>query len=437
MKKCLTIILCLALCFSTIGVAAPKALAAAPDPASFEGRELNVWLLKSFSEDANNLLAARFEEFGEENGVSVNVELYSSADMGQKFSAAVEADQLPDIYMTQQVSSYPFLDTGVFSDMSDFIDEIEAESGEFLIKSQCYVDGKAILVPFYNSIQMMFYRTDLLEQAGYTEPPATWEEARQIAKDVTEKTGVYGLGVGCGVDEDGEGVLNYMLWGNGGGIFMDGAPQAVGNEKLKEVLTNYVDMYNEDKSIPESAITWDESGNNTAYLAGQVAIVFNTTTLINALKGEGLEEINENTGVAPIPAGTEGRFLPGSNVGFVICNTDNTDVADAALRTVYDLDWYNQYIELVAPVCAPALKECLNNPVWSEGVNKTIMDCVVYKTNYWSNPDYSLRGMRIGTDIYNQKLLCQTAQKMIADGVTVDKALESLQVELDKINSNY
>lgn len=440
MKKLLSLLLCACTCLSLVSCA-PKEESGEKSGGSGsngESKTLDVWLQKSFSEEANSLLQERFEEFGTKNNVEVNVEIYSSSNIKQKFSAAVEAKELPDIYMTQQVSSFPFLDADIFEDMSGLISTVEKNSGEFVIKDLCYLDDKAFMIPFYNSVQMMFYRKDLLKEAGYDAPPTTWDELRTIAKDVTEKTGVSGCGIGCGVnDEDGEGTLNYILWGNGGGLYQDGKLTAVGNEKLKETLNFYTELYNVDKSIPQSAITWDASGNNTAYMAGQVAMVFNTTTVVNALKKDGMEELRANTGVAPIPAGTEGRFLPSSNVGFAVCKTGNSDVAFSALEMIYDETWYRQYIDMVAPVCAPALKNCMDTETWSEGDNKIIADCVQYKTHYWSEPDYSLTALRVGTDVYNQKLLCQTLQKILANNVSVDDALEELQGEFDQITEKY
>ena len=410
----------------------------APAEQPYKGKTLNVWLIKSFSEQANALLQERFEQFGDVNGADVNVEIYSSADINKKFSAALEAKALPDICMTQQVSAYPYINSDVFVPMNDLIDEVEKNTGEFIIKNLCYVDDKAFMIPFYNSIQMLFYRKDLLKQAGYDAPPATWSEFREIARAVTEKTGVYGAGIGCGVnDEDGEAVMNYMLWGNGGGIYKDGKINIENNQLLKGVLENYVGMYTDDKSIPESAISWDASGNNTGYLAGQVAMVINTTTIINSLDEPGMEDLKSNTGVAEIPAGTEGRYLPGSNVGFSVCKTEQTDMAFAALRSIYDINWYNRYTEKVVPVCGPVLKRSLEEPVWDDEVNAQIAESLQYKTNYWSHPNYELGALMTSTAVYNQKLLCQTMQSILTQNVSIDAALKELQKTVDKIAAEY
>jgi len=196
-------------------------------------------------------------------------------------------------------------------------------------------------------------------------------------------------------------------------------------------------MYTVDKSIPESAISWDASGNNKGYLAGQVAMIVNTTSLISSLQEAGMEELKNNTGVAPIPAGTAGRFLPGSNVGFSICETGQTDMAFAALETIYDINWYNRYIEKVVPVCGPVLKKSLDDAIWNEETNRTIADSLKYKTHYWSNPNYELYALLASTDVYNQRFFCQAIQNILTKNVSIENALNELQTSIEKITANY
>ena len=72
-------------------------------------------------------------------------------------------------------------------------------------------------VPWYTDAGMLFYRRDLLEQAGVSEPPATWEELAAAARTVMEASGVpHGL-VFQGASYEG-GVTNALefIWSAGG-----------------------------------------------------------------------------------------------------------------------------------------------------------------------------------------------------------------------------
>ena len=72
-------------------------------------------------------------------------------------------------------------------------------------------------VPWYTDAGMMFYRRDLLEQAGVAEPPETWDELAEVARTVMDTSGVpHGL-VFQGAAYEG-GVTNALefIWSAGG-----------------------------------------------------------------------------------------------------------------------------------------------------------------------------------------------------------------------------
>lgn len=51
------------------------------------------------------------------------------------------------------------------------------------------IDGQILAVPYRLDVRTLWIRQDLLEAAGYTTPPATWEELREAAKAATKRNG--------------------------------------------------------------------------------------------------------------------------------------------------------------------------------------------------------------------------------------------------------
>ena len=47
-------------------------------------------------------------------------------------------------------------------------------------------DGKLWSVPWYTDAGLLYYRKDLLEKSGYSEPPVTWTELQEMSAKVTK-----------------------------------------------------------------------------------------------------------------------------------------------------------------------------------------------------------------------------------------------------------
>ncbi len=148
-------------------------------------------------------------------------------------------DTLPDILLMQDnafqknVISFPDAFTDITSAGIDF--------SQFAAGKTAYsvIDGKNYGVPFDNGTVIACYRTDVLEEAGYTlddMTDITWDEYLTIGKDVLAKTGKPLLSCQAGESD----VIMMMLQSAGSSLFDEnGDPSMVGNDVLKEVMQVY------------------------------------------------------------------------------------------------------------------------------------------------------------------------------------------------------
>ena len=151
------------------------------------------------------------------------------------------------------VTAYP----EAFEDLTDSgIDFSQFPAGKLDFIQQ--FDGKIYRLFRSNNRCLVIgaYRTDILEQAGYTTADLTdidWNRFIEIGKDVKEKTGVYMLSG----QADSPDTIMMMLQSAGASLFdEDGKPAMTDNAALKECIDIYKTMV--DEGIYLEVNKWDD-----------------------------------------------------------------------------------------------------------------------------------------------------------------------------------
>lgn len=140
-----------------------------------------------------------------------------------------------------------------------------------VIDSARYLD-KLYAVPNSSDGGMLYYRTDLLEAAGITEPPTTWAELGEDCAAVAATPA--GAGVSCyaGQFEKYEGLtVNFAEAVNGaGGVITDdtGTPN-VNTPEARAGLDFLVNGF-QTGEIPAEAITYKEEEGRRAFMEGRL-----------------------------------------------------------------------------------------------------------------------------------------------------------------------
>ena len=163
---------------------------------------------------------------------------------------------LPDILLMQDfayekyVTTYPDL----LQDMTDCgIDFTQFAEGKL---AQSTIDGKNYGVPFDNGTTIAAYRTDILDQAGYTVDDLAdidWNQFIAIGQDVLAKTGYSLLSVQAGSSD----LIYQMMTSAGLSTWTDdGEPNLEGNETLIKCFEIYKEMV--DTGVLAVVNSWDE-----------------------------------------------------------------------------------------------------------------------------------------------------------------------------------
>jgi multiple sugar transport system substrate-binding protein len=171
------------------------------------------------------------------------------------------------------------------------------------VDTATYVD-KLYAVPVYSDGGLLYYRKDLLQKAGVTEAPKTWDEMEADCKKVQALP--EGKGVGCyaGQFDKYEGLtcnFSEAVQSAGGEVVGEDGKPNVNTQEAKDGLNFLVDGV-KTGAIPKAAITYQEEPGRRAFQDGK--LLFHRQwpyqyALANAT--DGTSKVAGKFDVAPLP----------------------------------------------------------------------------------------------------------------------------------------
>ena len=258
-----------------------------------------------------------------------------SSDVEQAMTLAGSSgdlSSLPDIVLFQDhfiqayVADYP----DCWVDMEDAGINWEDFGAEKL--SYSTIDGVHYGVPVDNGTAIFAYRTDVLEEAGYTIEDLTaisWERWLEIARDVKEKTG-YAL---LSMDHSGDDLPYMLMQAEGLSQWEDGKPNFVDNEPLQRIIEVIVTGAKDGTIL--LANSWSEYTDQTI-VGNQVAGVMNGNWIIPTI-----EQVAENSGkwalttLPTLDGGKEGYAANGGSSLYITGNCKNVELAKQFLAYTF------------------------------------------------------------------------------------------------------
>jgi multiple sugar transport system substrate-binding protein len=292
-------------------------------------------LIFSWGPDDTGALTKLIDKYNEQNKGKIQVKYREMpSDTGQYFDQLRTEFQAGggeiDIITGDVIWPAQFAANGYILDLSDRFTEADA----FLdgpMESNTY-DGKVWGVPWYTDAGLLYYRKDLLEQAGFSGPPATWEELREQAIKTSQDAGVRSGFVFQGAEYEG-GVCNGLeyIWSHGGNVLDPEDPSKiiVDSPESASGLETWHSMV-EDGASPQAVLQYKEDESHGAFLRGDAVFMRNWPYVYALLSNPEESEIKpDQVGVAAIPV-SEGNpsfsTLGGWNF-FINATSDKQDEA--------------------------------------------------------------------------------------------------------------
>lgn len=354
------------------------------------------------------------------------------ADVKNLLSAKLY-DRLPEIIMIEDYDAQEMLAKypGEFIDLTDFIEP----STFFEYKTQlCSHSGRLYGIPFDSGVTALFYRLDILQQAGYDESDMqnlTWDRFIEIGRDVYARTGKPMLTV-----DPTDLPLLRMIMQSCGTWFCDTEGQITVEENtpLLRALLLYQQLL--ENNVAKSALGWNEF--ISAFQNGETASVISGGWIISSIKAA-----TEQAGkwrMAPIPTfGDLPESTARSNIGgsawYILKNADSAQEATQFMTASFSAEntnFWNNLIEEIGVI--PCVQDTSRFPSLSKEDPFFGNQTVTHTLSNWAR---DIPVVNYGSNTYEiERILQQEFQNALITN-NFQRCLQSVQQKAAAISAEH
>ena len=159
-------------------------------------------------------------------------------------------------------------------------------------------EGQLYAAPYVSDGGLLYYRKDLLQQAGISDPPSTWQELQSDCQKVNQKTKI-NCYAGQFFKYEGLTVNFAEAVNSAGGKILDDNGKPALDQKAVDGLTFLVNGFKQGY-IPKDAITYKEEESRRAFQTGKLLFLRNWPYVYALASGKD-SQVAGKFAVAPLP----------------------------------------------------------------------------------------------------------------------------------------
>lgn len=251
--------------------------------------DLTVWAMGN----EGDLLGDFVEGFKEENpDVNITVTAIPWASAHDKIQTAIAAGTVPDVIQMGTTWMADFADA--FAPVPENFDLSDFSAGPL---EAGQVNGEQLGVPWYVDSHVLYYRTDIAEQAGWDHAPETLDELKQMAADVKQVDGVEnGIYISPSGADSWQGTL-WAFFSSGVSLMDDEGNWTLDTPQMHEA-TEYIDSFFKD-GITGTNLDVTPGVSITQFVNGETPIMTGGPTTISQIADQGGDPDSYATAVIP------------------------------------------------------------------------------------------------------------------------------------------
>lgn len=236
---------------------------------------------------------------------TIRWEYVPMTEFSKRLSMGYTENALPDLVLMDNPDMPYYIKTGMLADISDLEEALSIREDYYPVLSGTVYDGGRLYgLPLNCNNVALFYRTDMLQEAGL-EPPADWDSFKEAVRMLKSEEH-YGFLMSAISGE--QGAFQIMPW-----ILSAGEPVNEIGGKATVRAYEYLYALIDSGGMDANCINYSQNDVARKFIAGETAMIENGPWILPMLEEAGIDY-----GIVPLPADAgQHVVVGGENIGIL------------------------------------------------------------------------------------------------------------------------
>ena len=325
---------------------------------SEEQNILHFWAMGAEGEAVQQLIPG-FER--ENPSVKVRVQMVPWTSAQEKLITAFASENLPDVFQLGNTWIPQFEALYALQPLDDYINTSKnvAKSNYFSgIWETNQINEKQYGLPWYIDTRLLFYRSDILHNAGYEHPPQSWAQLYEVCRKIKKRTGNYAIYLPTNE------WATFVIFGlqNGATLLKDHYTRGNFSQQEFKKAFDFLIRFHQEGLAPQgiSQVTNVYQAFAEGYFAMYISGPWNLTEFQRRMKGK----LADKWMTAPLPAPDSagvGLSLAGGSSLVIARSSVKKDLAWSFIEYLSRPDVQIEFYRIVSDL--PAVRQAWENPV--------------------------------------------------------------------------
>ncbi|MFQ3544639.1 sugar ABC transporter substrate-binding protein [Halobacillus rhizosphaerae] len=333
-------------------------LAGCSDSKSSSGEDDNTITVWAMGEEGKKLqdFSKNFEKENPDLKVEVQAIPWDTAH--DKLLTAVASGNGPDVLQLGTTWVPEFAEAGALLDLTKYMDDHPS------FAKDNYFDGsvttmeygdQVVGIPWYVDTRVLYYRKDLLKEAGYDEAPKTWDELKDAASKLADRGE---KDFGLDIDRNDQITPFIFAWENGYKANLDKNELNFDTPEFKEAIQYYISYFKEGISQKQEGVDIVQAFKN-----GTKPMFFSGPWMINIINDQA-PDLKGKWATAVMPKKKSNTSSMGGANFSVFHTSDNVEGALKYISYMTKVDTQMDWLK--ASNTLPSRKEAWDKPIMKE-----------------------------------------------------------------------